>query len=293
MDSITFLVDSEIAMYIKVGMLTLLSYDYFLSFAQEVAYIWSSEWTFVKVLYFISRYSPFIDTILLVEGRLNPHTTIAACNRTMAFTTIFADAGIGTSDLILVVRTYVVYERSRKVLVALVMSWIFVAVLNIAAVVDWTNTPSELPSSIIPGTPLCLQHDITSHIGLINYVSLVGFETMVVALTLWQVIRKQYYKFGFAWTSEATRNMLVIFYRDGLLFYMFILPITLGSALELAFAPPELQVLSTPLRVLHSILCCRLVIHIREVAYQDKDEELGSPDNLGVLGFKSHSSSEV
>ncbi|KAE9396192.1 hypothetical protein BT96DRAFT_977584 [Gymnopus androsaceus JB14] len=279
-DVIALLVDSQILMYIKVAMLALLSYDYFLSLAQEVAFVWSSDWSFVKVLYLVSRYSPFIDTILVVEGRLSADITIASCNSTMTFTTIFAAAGIALSDLILVARTYVVYQRSRKVLIVLVVSWIVLSIVNIATATFWTKSPSEVdPSSIISGIPLCLQRNITSHIGMINYVALLVFETIVAALTLWKVFTQQYFKFGFSWTSETTRNLVLTFYRDGLLFYMFILPITLGNALVLAFAPPELQVLEIPLRVMHSILCCRLVIHIREVAYMDRE---GCKDGLAL-----------
>jgi len=191
----------------------------------------------------------------------------------MTFTTIFTVVGIGISDLILVFRTYVMYRRSRKVLIVLVTAWIVLAIGNVASVLYYAKSPSDIDSiSIIPGIPLCLQRDITSRTSLINYVSLLLFETMVVAMTLWQAFGQQYIMYGLSWTSAATQNMTLIFYRDGLLFSMLVLPTTLGNTLELAFGPSDLQILATPLRVLHSILCCRLVIHIREVAFNDGND---------------------
>ncbi|KAE9404509.1 hypothetical protein BT96DRAFT_419698 [Gymnopus androsaceus JB14] len=271
----TILVDSQILIYIDVAMLTLLSYDYFLSLAQEITYVWPSNWGFVKVLYLISRYSPFIDTILAVAERLNPDIDIGACNSIMTFNTIFAGLGIGISDLVLIIRTYTVYQRSRKVLVVLIVTWISVAV-----------EPS------IAGIPSCFLAG-ESKTGLINFISLLAGETVVVALTLWQALRQQYFKFGFAWSSDATQNLIVTFYRDGVLFYMCILPITLANALLLAFASPELQVLQTPLRVMHSILCCRLVIHIREVADIDQKNEVEELPELVFRNGQSGSEEDI
>ena len=36
-------------------------YDYLLSFSQEVELVWGSAWSITKVLFFVTRYGPFID----------------------------------------------------------------------------------------------------------------------------------------------------------------------------------------------------------------------------------------
>ncbi|KAE9406698.1 hypothetical protein BT96DRAFT_987252 [Gymnopus androsaceus JB14] len=268
MDTITnILVDSQIVAYSKVAMLTLLSYDYFLSFAQEVLDLHRSptfgpaNWGFVEALYFISRYSPFIDTILVVEA-------LRSCNRVMTFNTIFSGMGIGISDLILIIRTYSIYSRSRKVLAVLIISWVAVAAANIAAVINWTKID---PTLITPETPSCFLFS-ESKMGLINFISLLAGETVVVALTLWKTLR-DYLELGYPGTSQ---KVAITFFRDGVLFYLFIL----RNVLMLIYAPVELQgILDTPLRVMHSILCCRLVIHVRAVA-DYKVEELECLDDL-------------
>jgi len=276
---ISILVDSQIVIYTQVAMLTLLAYDYIISLPQEVSYMWFSNWSWIKILYLFSRYSPFLDTTLAIEEKLNPHNSLASCNRTMTFNTIFFGLGIGISDLILLIRTYAMYQKSRKVLLFLVLLWVVLAAVNLLAATKWTGSFSDSELIELPGIPSCFLAGENKD-GLINYISLLVGETAVVALTIWKGLRDYHYcKYGF---PRATQSVVKTFYLDGISFYMCILPITLGSVLVLEFAPPQLQILNTPLRVMHSILCCRLVIHVREVANPDDNR---TAENLSDVVF--------
>jgi hypothetical protein len=77
----------QIHTYTEVSMLMLLGYEYCLTFAQEVAYVWRSKWTIVKLLYLFSRYSPFIDTIIAVEEKINASTRPQSCRSMVVFST--------------------------------------------------------------------------------------------------------------------------------------------------------------------------------------------------------------
>ncbi|KAF5383923.1 hypothetical protein D9757_007429 [Collybiopsis confluens] len=212
-------------------MLTLLTYDYVLSFSQEVAHVWFSKWGLVKVLYFWSRYSPFIDTILAIQEQINPHISSTSCHRIMVFNTIFAGLGIGISDLILLARTYAMYQNSRKVLVILIISWTPVAIVNMVVAFAWTSSLSEITMNGSVSGCLPVEENKT---GIVNYVFLLGGETIVVILTVWQAFQN-FYKHKFS--SQATHMVIETFYRDGILFYIFILPITLGNIAVLVYAP--------------------------------------------------------
>ena len=41
-------------------------WDYILTFEMEVDLVWKSKWNFMKGLYFIQRYLPFVEIICLV-----------------------------------------------------------------------------------------------------------------------------------------------------------------------------------------------------------------------------------
>lgn len=50
-------------------------YDYFLTLGMEVEFVWSSRWGFMKVLYLLQRYLPFLDSVglcLMRECLTNP-----------------------------------------------------------------------------------------------------------------------------------------------------------------------------------------------------------------------------
>ncbi|KAF9060514.1 hypothetical protein BDP27DRAFT_1339527 [Rhodocollybia butyracea] len=265
---VSFLIDSQIVVYAQVAMLTLLTYDYILSLGQEVAYIWVSNWGLVKVLYFLLRYFPFIDTILAIEEKLNPHVTIASCRHTMTFNTLFADLGIATSHLILIIRTYALYERSPKIFTILIIPWTIAFVLNVLAALEWSSNTLAFSESItlVGGSSCFLIGE--NKMGLVTYISLMVGETVLVAFTLWRCFR-DYLRNGFFGETQSVR---VTFYRDGVLFYVCILPITIGNALVTIYAPAQLQILETPLRVIHAILCCKLIIHVREIANPPDDQ---------------------
>ncbi|KAF9020580.1 hypothetical protein BDP27DRAFT_1377871 [Rhodocollybia butyracea] len=155
----------------------------------------------------------------------------------MTFNAVFTSLGIGISDLILIIRTYALYQRSRKVLVIFLVLWAVVITVDVLAARKWSASDTE------------------------------AFSGSVVIILIYEKrLNSQYGFFG------ATQSVLVTFYRDGVLFYMSILPITVGNALVTAYAPAQFQILETPLRVMHSILCCKLIIHVREVANPPDDQ---------------------
>jgi len=291
MDSIlnTTLYELQAVSYVKAGFLALLTYDFFLSLPHEISYIWFSKWGLVKILYFITRYLPFVDTTLTVIETLHSINNIMSCSHSTTLVTICAGVGIGISAFMLMIRTCVMFDNSRKVLGTFALLWIVISALNIWAAINWTQV--QVPFDI-PEVPLCFLSK-ESNIGLICYISLLAGETVVVALTLWKGFQN-YFLMGF---FEATTKLSVNFYRDGVLFYLFVLPFTIGNVVVLLRAPPGLQLLlDTPLRVMHSILCCRLIIHIRVIAddsafVDGNDREIKNEDNLGdLLAQRVHNS---
>ncbi|KAJ3886140.1 hypothetical protein GG344DRAFT_69913 [Lentinula edodes] len=116
-------------------------YDWFISLSREVIRVWQSKWSLVKVLYLYTRYAPFIVMAISAQddSSLNKYwdkieRVSFTCNK-MTFTTsmmffepsvqsVFAGFTIGISDLILMLRTYSIYNKSRRVLAIFGLSWV-------------------------------------------------------------------------------------------------------------------------------------------------------------------------
>ncbi|KAJ7838556.1 hypothetical protein B0H13DRAFT_165384 [Mycena leptocephala] len=228
-------IDLQVVFYIKAGFLALLVYDSLLQINEEYLHVWKSRWTLIKSLYLWTRY-------------------IAT------FTTAFSGFIIGVTELILMVRTYTLYERSKKLLVFFFVLWFSVGGVAAWAMVKWTSSPSFKSSD--SGVLSCWFSDASRiGIGLVCYLSLLVGETGLVLLTLGKVFREFYHH---------KSGLLKSLYCDGVWFYLAIWPSSIVTVLVLYFAPPGLNNLpDIPVLVMHSVLSCRLITHAREIAAEE------------------------
>ncbi|KAJ8088100.1 hypothetical protein PM082_013651 [Marasmius tenuissimus] len=282
-----------------VASLAILIYDAVITFDQEYRYIWQRKWHFIKVLYLFTRYATFVDTTIAVYERLDP--TFTDCDGLMTLTTIFSGFGIGLSELILMIRTYALYNSSKKLLTFFVVLWLSVGGVNFWAVTRWTQSFDSYIQTFPPEVTTSVKCYLgrASNIGLVCYMSLLAGETVIVLMTIW----KAYCTW---WTT--TRNvpiraspLIVSFYRDGMLFYCCVLPFTIINVIALLGLPEGLLLIAdTPLRVVHSILACRLVIHVRYIADTEREtfditmesvRFLGDVENSEIRGGSSRRSS--
>ncbi|KAJ7863257.1 hypothetical protein B0H13DRAFT_1095075 [Mycena leptocephala] len=243
-------IDLQVVFYIKAGFLALLVYDSLLQINEEYLHVWKSRWTLIKCLYLWTRY-------------------IAT------FTTAFSGFIIGVTELILMVRTYTLYERSKKLLAFFFVLWFSVGGVASWAVAEWTTSPSfkcghfvyalglnSCSLSLGFGVLSCWFSDAGRiGIGLVCYLSLLAGETVIVLLTLGKVFHEFY---------RHKSGLLKSLYCDGVWFYLAIWPSCIVTVLVLYFAPPGLNNLpDIPVLVMHSVLSCRLITHAREIAAEE------------------------
>jgi len=107
--------DFVLTSYVDIACLTLLTYDTLLSVGQEYKHIWKSKWSVIKVLYLCSRYGAFIDTTIAVHKRVS-NTGPSFCKFASDFDTIYSGLRIGVTEIILMIRTYAQYDRSKKLM---------------------------------------------------------------------------------------------------------------------------------------------------------------------------------
>ncbi|KAJ7157852.1 hypothetical protein C8R43DRAFT_367952 [Mycena crocata] len=209
--------DLSMVSYTAAAFLALLVYDTLLQINEEYVHVWKSKWSLIKVLYIWTR--TFISSIVtLVQVRFH----------------------IGVTELILMVRTYTLYERSKKLLAFFFVLWFSMAGVSFWAVTKWT-TSSRFTSST-PEMPSC-------------YFSNSG------GIGIGLLFRR---------FSNHKSALFESLYRDGVWFYLGILPFTIGAVALLFFAPVGLASLAdSPVSVMHSVLCCRLITHARVVAAEE------------------------
>ncbi|EJD00468.1 uncharacterized protein FOMMEDRAFT_169913 [Fomitiporia mediterranea MF3/22] len=230
----------------------LLVYDvFFVTFYKEVLLIWPSRWNFVKILFFLNRYLPFVDTFLSLH-LLTGKSTDRGCLLGFQTVTWLIVIGIIISEMILMVRTYAIWGQNRIILYILIFMSAGVFIPGIIV------TQFEVQSFAYVAMPRgCSQSKPASSIIFVAFLLLILCETTIVAMTL--IRARQHY------ISREIRSPLIKqLYKDGLFYYVYLLTFSIVNVITALAAPPAFaNWLTTPQRVVHSLLCTRVLLHIR------------------------------
>ncbi|KAJ7208386.1 hypothetical protein C8J57DRAFT_1540684 [Mycena rebaudengoi] len=85
-------------------------------------------------------------------------------------------------------------------------------------------------------------------------------------------------------------HLVVSFYRDGVSFYLAMLGILIAVVVLQIVAHPPLQSIGiVPLRVIHSILACHLVIYVRVLASDEATNQTAARSQIVFAGFPAES----
>ncbi|KAJ3479953.1 hypothetical protein NLI96_g8706 [Meripilus lineatus] len=97
------------------AIVTLLAYDHLITIGDEVNFIWRSPGNLGKIFYVLARYGPYIEITLLALGRIPNLVSQHWCEITYTSATWLSFIGIALSELILFMRTWVLWNRSSRV----------------------------------------------------------------------------------------------------------------------------------------------------------------------------------
>ncbi|CAA7265648.1 unnamed protein product [Cyclocybe aegerita] len=87
-------------------------WDYLLTFGMEVRYIWPGKWTFVKIIFLIQRYVPFLDIMWYgMHVSFGSNLTNEFCTRVNYVGKGLMLLGFVCSEVVLVFRIWAVWNR--------------------------------------------------------------------------------------------------------------------------------------------------------------------------------------
>ncbi|KAJ3511878.1 hypothetical protein NMY22_g15502 [Coprinellus aureogranulatus] len=244
----------------------------------KVALIWQSEWNMGKVLFLVTRLLPFWDGIVVYLYnqtstptsirvrqaaapivRVGPKLTpiIKQCEKVFVVVAYLTLLGGIFAEVILYLRVFALSGSSRWVGWLLSILFLSLHGTAFAFVAKFLGSLKYVPSpvpTVIACLPVAGNH---MHLSIVN-ILIASSELAILALTLWFLLSK----------FRGTRSrLIVLFYRDGVLYFLAITGVTMGNVVcnvVASWQESYAYILGYPQIALHSIIATRMVLHMRK-----------------------------
>jgi hypothetical protein len=251
--------------HVFVATFTLLYYDYLLTVCSEIALIWYSPWNYTKVLFILARYIPILYGSFFIYDQMCLNNSMDTCEWTFQAGTWLIQVGIPVAEGILALRTWAVWRRDPRIGVGLAILISGCLILECIFTYRYSRSLKFDPPLYV-GFRGC-SFDTTGRPLFI--VLLVIGMTEIVVLGLMMISAFRLYRSG-------DRNELSnIIHRDGVLFYIYLLCVTLVSIVMIASLPLDLHFILIPfLGVLYSVSATRIIINIRSMGRRGTGESI-------------------
>ncbi|KAF8573950.1 hypothetical protein K439DRAFT_1642566 [Ramaria rubella] len=269
---------SYLAVLLLPATYAIMFYDYFLTFGLEIEFVWSSKWSFAKALYFATTYFNFTNMIVSAPGFITPCSRIARIIATLEV--CFGLITIFTAESVLLFRTWVLCERNTKTAIGLLGLFAFLAI----------------PSTIfmvfgIKKQNLSGPRPVVGSITFFSFVLLAFYESVMLGLIVYKA--KQHFDMA----QSRCFPLTVVLFRDGILYYIFLISFSLIVTGFLVAANLPMVINVSALHVtLHSVLTKRMFLNLRSVASQDSSE-IWAPNStfmaVSELQFASRSDTSI
>jgi hypothetical protein len=269
-----------------LAMACLLTFEYFLQLGNEVEYFWKKRWSFGKCLFLWSRYYSLFYNATNAVFFMQPAPSLDLCTKFFHAQNTNTAVQMITTHVILELRLYAMYGRSKKILALLfvlisceatAMGVLFG--VNKAGVIG-TNNPAEGVFICADGDPLNGSHWIMYY-----WVAVLSIESCLLSLALFQ-----------AWQHRKKvqgGGLMRALTRDSVLYFIMIFWIYLANLVLWAKNRVTLDELGTSYSLVISvILANRLMISVRSTYYQSE----ATIANMPTIAFTSevaYSNNEV
>ncbi|KAF9265648.1 hypothetical protein L218DRAFT_1075736 [Marasmius fiardii PR-910] len=285
-----YLKKSSVVHLVDCAALTILIYDYFLTFGSEVSYVWTcGPWNLGKVLFFLVRYPVIVAAGLLFYVDKS-HPVLSTCS-------LWVNAGFYSTicvimiiEFVFALRVWALWGRSRKVAIclAVVFAVTFIIGLYKAVMIRETQGAFEIRYYQISGgqcPPQFSGEDGGSNGSTITFgfITIATYELVILILTLIKASKQ-----GWLGSHGSGSHFINGFLSQGVAYNCLILVASTANIIvryKLSSAYVNLLVNIQP--VIHSVLTSRMMLYLRKNTFQCQASSTN--DSLtGILAVAPH-----
>lgn len=203
------------------------------------------------------RYSTVVEIGVILWQQIVPGDWYQGCKISFELNVWLFVLGLGLGEMILSIRTWAVWNRDKKLGVFLLILWPICWGGGFAICALFNKSIRFDPSPMAPFRG-CYSTD-GSEIIFIAWIILLVYDTMNLVLISIPAYRS--YRLG--GSSQFVRTV----YTDGIVYYIYLFALSALNIAVVVVLPRDLvTLLSMMERVLHSVLTCRVVLHIHAVS---------------------------
>ncbi|KAG2356185.1 hypothetical protein BDR07DRAFT_472401 [Suillus spraguei] len=166
-------------------------YDSALTFAREIELVWRQRWSLMTVLYLSLRYIGIVYAVISILVNLPTFPMTDTVSYIMIFAQSWIDVVVlATLHVIVIVRLHAMYQRSRKMLIFLVIIFLVVNIFG-ATCMATTLKHVSVEEVILSGTYQCTSELEVNDIlpGAIYMILVIIWEILALCLAGWIAVK--------------------------------------------------------------------------------------------------------
>jgi len=175
------------------------------------------------------------------------------------------------SEVVMCIRTWALWRRNFRIGVSLAIMMTAALIVECIVSVKFVNSLIIQPPPF-PGFRGCFLTD-TSSVLEYAYVTWLVIDAVVLALIAASALK--------AYQLGDTSRLINVIHRDALMFYVYLLILSIANVIIINVIPAELRAVLAPMEaVCYSVFTSRIILNIRETARSspnDTEMELHAP----------------
>ncbi|KAG1733602.1 uncharacterized protein EDB91DRAFT_632249 [Suillus paluster] len=224
----------RLSSYFVVASFAAVVYDWALTFGEEVELVWRQRWSHVTLLYLGVRHAaiPYVASVMLIS--LPSVSVTDAVSHVMYVTLSWTSLAITTMlSVIVTIRLHVMYRRSRRMLIFLIVIFLPVTMAygTLVAVIT-SNVSGE--EYILSGTYMCYYNYDGAPLPMsIPWALYIVWEVIILCLAVWVAV-KHFREWPLVWTTADSFAVLI---RVPMVYFLISIAV---SSLSIGYFSPDI-----------------------------------------------------
>lgn len=242
---------------------TILFYDFILTFGDEVELVWKTTYSPINILFIANRYFAIMACTICIVALFSPNWSLSRCQHFAKFEGVFTEVVVLISEIMLIMRVYAVHKKNNLVL--LLLSSIWTAQLCLMSFTLRNSGPVIIPRTSVTFGCVLVPNPNIGDLDLFFIVPSVVFDGVTIILLLWGLYSRT--------ENKNTSSLFRVLLRDGVLYFAVVVFVnTAWISTGLTLATDLKNILAVPSTVMTNVLISRLTLNLKSQSGRSRQE---------------------